>query len=187
MTSMFLAVVFLLANPLWAVVIKPPFTNKDVQIYLQNSTKTSTVAEITTMPMVVNGKYKCPYIGSVYGPMEKDFVCADAFVYHLVRVAANNKKSLDCYYDYDQLSGGHPVTALNQKECPDILVSYGGMNFFAAVYFDELDDYRLYYFGMDVPKQVFQGDLERFPKVQSQIQYRQKHMKKDKSKNEIVF
>jgi hypothetical protein len=40
---------------------------------------------------------------------------------------------------------------------------------------------------MDVPKQVFQGDLEKFPKVQSQIQYRQKYMKKDKSKNEIVF
>ena len=75
----------------------------------------------------------------------------------------------------------------NQKECPDILVSYGGMNFFAAVYFDELDDYRLYYFDMEVPKQVFQGDLEKFPKVQSQIQYRQKYMKKDKSKNEIVF
>ena len=61
------------------------------------------------------------------------------------------------------------------------------MNFFAAVYFDELDNYRLYYFDMDVPKQVFQGDLEKFPKVQSQIQYRQMHMKKDKSKNEIVF
>ena len=182
-----LTIVILLAISLWAIVIKPPFTNKDVQIYLQNSTKTSTVAEITTMPMVVDEKNKCPYIGSVYGPMEKDFFCADAFVYHLVRVAANNKKALDCYYDYNQLSGSHPVFVPNQKECPDILVSYGGMNFFAAVYFDELDDYRLYYFDMEVPKQVFQGDLEKFPKVQSQIQYRQKYMKKDKSKNEIVF
>ena len=182
-----LTIIFLLAIPLWAVVIKPPFSKKDVQIYLQTSAATSTTTPIRTIPMVVNGKYKCPYIGSVYGPMDENFTCADAFVYHLVRVAANNKRALDCYYDYNQLSGGHPVTALNQKECPDILVSYGGMNFFAAVYFDELDDYRLYYFDMDVPKQVFQGDLEKFPKVQSQIQYRQKHMKKDKSKNEIVF
>lgn len=88
-----LTIVFLLAVSIWAVVIKPPFSNKDVLFYLQNSTRTSTVAVLSTMPMVVDGKYKCPYIGSVYGPMEKDFACADAFVYHLVRVAANNKKN----------------------------------------------------------------------------------------------
>ena len=187
MTMKLLTIVFLLAASIWAVVIKPPFSNKDVLFYLENSTRTSTVAVLSTMPMVVDGKYKCPYIGSVYGPMEKDFACADAFVYHLVRVSANNKKTLDCYYDYDQLSGGHPVSAPNQKECPDILVSYAGMNFFAAVYFDELDDYRLYYYDMDIPKQVFQGDFEKFPKVQSQILYRQKRMQKDKSKKEIVF
>ena len=74
-----------------------------------------------------------------------------------------------------------------EKECPDILVSYSGMNFFAAVYFDELDDYRLYFYGMDVPKQFFVGDFDRFPLVQSQIRYRRKHMQKDKSRNEIVF
>ena len=177
----------LMVTTLWAVVIKPPFSNKDVQIHLHNSTKTSTVAEVSTMPMVVNGKYKCPYIGSVYGPMEEVFFCADAYVYHLVKIAANNRKSLDCFYDYNLLSGDNPVFVPNQKECPDILVSYSGMNFFAAVYFDELDDYRLYFYGMDVPKQFFVGDFDRFPLVQSQIRYRRKHMQKDKSRNEIVF
>ena len=54
-------------------------------------------------------------------------------------------------------------------------------------YFDELDDYRLYFYGMDVPKQFFVGDFDRFPLVQSQIRYRRKHMQKDKSRNEIVF
>lgn len=171
----------------WAVVVKPPFSKKDILVYLKSSTKTSTAVSIKTMPMVVDGKYKCPYIGSVYGPMEKDFVCADAYVYHLVRVATNNKKSLDCYYDYNQLSGGHTISVLQQKECPDILVSYAGFEFFASVYFDKIDDYRLYFYGMDVPKQVFQGDLNQFPKVQSQIRYRRIHMSKEKAKNEIVF
>ena len=46
---------------------------------------------------------------------------------------------------------------------------------------------QLYFSGMEVPKQVFQGDFEKFPKVQSQIRYRQKHMLKEKAKKEIVF
>jgi hypothetical protein len=40
---------------------------------------------------------------------------------------------------------------------------------------------------MEVPKQVFQGNLDGFPKVQSQIRYRRTHMSKEKAKNEIVF
>lgn len=179
--------ILLVAIVSWSVVIKPPFSKREIFVYLQSSTKTSTAMAISTMPMVVEGKYKCPYVGSVYGPMEKDFICADAYVYHLVRVAANNKKSLDCFYDYNQLSGGHVVSVSQQRECPDILVSYAGFEFFAAVYFDEIDDYRLYFYGMDVPKQVFQGDLDRFSKVQSQIYYRRTHMSKEKAKNEIVF
>ena len=182
-----LTIVFLLAASIWAVVIKPPFSNKDVLFYLKNSTRTSTVAVLSTMPMVVDGKYRCAYVGSVYGPMEKDFICVDAYVYHLVQVVANHKNSLDCYYDYEQFGGNFSLTFFYQKECPDILVSYSGFRFFAAVYFDEVDDYQLYFSGMEVPKQVFQGDFEKFPKVQSQIRYRQKHMLKEKAKKEIVF
>ncbi|WP_097020495.1 hypothetical protein [Fibrobacter sp. UWB16] len=183
----FFALVLFMEAMSWAVVVKPPFSKKDILVNILSPSNTSTSKVLSTMPIVIDGRYMCPYIGSVYGPMEKDFVCADAYVYHLVRVAANTKKSLDCYYDYNLLSGDHTLSVLQQKECPDILVSYAGYKFLAAVYFDEIDDYRLYFFDMDVPKQVFQGDLDNFPKVQSQIRYRRTHMGREKTKNEIIF
>ena len=187
MSRKIFSIVLLMATAIWAVVSKSPLSNKDLQFYLQHSYKTSTVVAVSPMPMVVDGKYRCAYVGSVYGPMEKDFICVDAYVYHLVQVVANHKNSLDCYYDYEQFGGNFSLTFFYQKECPDILVSYSGFRFFAAVYFDEVDDYQLYFSGMEVPKQIFQGDFERFPKVQSQIRYRQKHMLKEKAKKEIVF
>ena len=136
----FFALVLFMETISWAVVVKPPFSKKDILVNILSPSNTSTSKVLSTMPIVIDGRYMCPYIGSVYGPMEKDFICADAYVYHLVRVAANTKKSLDCYYDYNLLSGDHTVSVPQQRECPDILVSYAGYKFFAAVYFDEIDD-----------------------------------------------
>jgi hypothetical protein len=74
----------------------------------------------------------------------------------------------------------------NQHSCPDILAAYDGLQFFKGVYFDSVDNFKLYY-PDSLLTQTFIGDFDMFPKVQEQIRYRRINMRKDKKNKVITF
>lgn len=156
---------------------------KEVRIYMRSG-NWNTGDRYTTMPVIVDGKLTCPYVGSIFSEPYKDGTCPAVNVYHLVRIA-RTKKGLDCYYDYT-IGKDFMFSVYNQQNCPDILAAYDGLNFFRGVYFDSVDSFKLYY-TEELLKQTFEGDFDLFPKVQEQIRYRRINMRKDKKNQVITF
>lgn len=156
---------------------------KEVRIYMRSG-NWNTGDRYTTMPVIVDGKLTCPYVGSIFSEPYKDGTCPAVNVYHLVRIA-RAKKGLDCYYDYT-IGKDFMFSVYNQQNCPDILAAYDGLNFFRGVYFDSVDSFKLYY-PEELLTQTFEGDFDLFPKVQEQIRYRRINMRKDKKNQVITF
>lgn len=166
-----------------AVVFDSTVDRKDMRIYLRSG-NWNTGDRYSTMPVIVNGKVTCPYVGSIFTEPDKDGKCPTVTVYHLVRIAVS-KKGLDCYYDY---TVGHDFmfALYGQQSCADILAAYDGLNFFRGVYFDSVDNFKLYY-PDSLLVQTFEGDFDKYPRVKEQIQYRRINMRKDKKNQVITF
>lgn len=149
--------------------VKVPFTRKDVRIDIQDA-RTSTVSIMTTLPVLVNGKPSCTYLGSIAEPPNEDLSCDEVYIYHLVRIADERGK-LNCYYDHNR-DYSNVVTVIGVNSCPDIVASKSGFRFFDAVNFDEVDDYRMYYLEMEIPKQQIDVSLSTDRRVKKQVLYR---------------
>lgn len=151
---------------------------EDLHLYMRSGTW-NTGDHLSTVVTIKDGKKTCAYVGSIYSDPYKDGSCPEVNVYHLVRVA-RGKRGLDCYYDYTT-GMAHMFNLPNQQNCPDILASYNGMQFFKEVFFDEVDRHEIYYFDERTKsmlmRQSFEGDFDLYPKVQKQIEYRKKYMK----------
>ena len=176
----FLILVFSIAAI--AVVTDKTVDRRFLQIYLRSG-NWNTGDRYTTTPVIVNGKVTCPYVGSIFAEPYDEFNCPVVNIYHLVLVRSA-ENGLTCYYDYT-VGGSYMIILSNQKNCPDILAAYDGMKFFKGVYFDSVDDYRLYYRDT-LLTQTFEGDFTKYPKVQEQIRYRRIHMSKDIKKREVI-
>lgn len=166
-----------------AVVFNSTVNKKDVHIYMRSG-NWNTGDRYSTMPVIVNGKVTCPYVGSIFTDPYDDGKCPDVNIYHLVRVA-QTKKGLDCYYDYT-VGMDYMISIYNQKSCPDVLAAYDGLDFFRGVYFDAIDNYKLYY-PEKLLAQSFDGDFDAYPRVKEQIRYRRINMRKDKKNQHITF
>lgn len=158
-------------------------SRKSVRIYLKSG-NWNTGDHYTTVPVIVDGKITCPYVGSIFADTTEYGTCPSVNVYHLVRVA-QSRNWLDCYYDYT-VGKDFMFAIYAQAECPDILAAYDGLEFFRKVYFDNVDRHTIYYRD-SILAQSFEGDLDQFPRVKDQIKYRRIHMRKDKSRQIIRF
>lgn len=166
-----------------AVVADNTISRKDVSIYMRSG-NWNTGDRYSTVPVLVGGKVTCPYVGSIFADPYGDGECPAVNVYHLVRVA-ETKKGLDCYYDYT-VGGDYMFAAYRQEECPDILAAFDGLQFFRGVYFDSLDDYRLYYRD-SLLTQTFDGEFESYPVVKRQIRYRRINMRNGRRARSVSF
>ena len=167
-----------------AYVADNTMSSKELRIYMRSG-NWNTGDRYTTVPVIVNGKVTCPYVGSIFADPLEDGRCPAVNVYHLVHVT-REKKGLSCFYDYT-VGGGYMFVFYKQQHCPDILASFDGMQLFREVYFDDVDDYRLYYQDT-LLVQSFEGDFDDYPRVKEQIRYRRIHMRKDKRNiKPIVF
>ena len=102
----------------------------------------------------------------------------------MVRIA-ENKGKLDCYYDYNR-DYSPVITVIGVNGCPDIVASYSGFRFFDAVNFDQIDDYRFYYIGIEIPKQQIDWSLSNDYRVRDQIKYRNNNFPSAKSKRKTI-
>lgn len=161
---------------------------EDLQVYMRSGTW-NTGDHLSTIVTIKDGKRTCAYVGSIYSDPLKEGGCPDVNVYHLVRVA-KGRKGLDCYYDYT-IGMDFMFNLPNQQNCPDILASYNGFQFFKEVFFDEVDRHDIYYFDENtrdkIMHQSFEGDLDLYPKVMEQIKYRRKYMRKPAKERVIRF
>ena len=57
-------IVLFIAITAFAEHVKVPFDRRDVRIDIQD-VRTSTVSVMTTLPVIVNGKAACTYLGSI--------------------------------------------------------------------------------------------------------------------------
>lgn len=167
----------------FAAHVKVPFSRRDVRIDIQD-VRTSTVSVMTTLPVIVNGKAACTYLGSIADAPDDDLKCPETYIYHLVRIA-ENKGKLDCYYDYNR-DFSPVITVIGVNGCPDIVASYSGFRFFDAVNFDQIDDYRFYYVGIEIPKQQIDCSLSNDYRVRDQIKYRNNNFPSAKSKRKTI-
>lgn len=171
---------FILATAIFGVaeVTDNTLRREDLTLYMRSGTW-NTGNHMSTLVTIKNGKKTCAYVGSIYSEPYKDGTCPDVNVYHLVRVA-RDKRGLSCYYDFTT-GMDYMFTVNYQQNCPDILASYNGMQFFKEVFFDEVDRHEIYYFDEStkamIMRQSFEGDFDLYPKVQKQIEYRKKYMK----------
>ncbi len=166
-----------------SAVFNSTISRKAVRIYMRSG-QWNTGDRYSTMPVIVNGRVTCPYVGSIFADPYEDGKCPDVNVYHLVRVVSSSG-GLDCYYDYT-VGMSYMFTVSGQSQCPDVLAAYDGLNFFRGVYFDSVDDFKFYY-PDSLLVQKFEGDFDRYPKVLEQIRYRKLHMRKDKKRQVIKF
>ena len=161
---------------------------EDLQVYMRSGTW-NTGDHLSTIVTIKDGKRTCAYVGSIYSDPLKEGGCPDVNVYHLVRVV-KGRKGLDCYYDYT-IGMDFMFNLPNQQNCPDILASYNGFQFFKEVFFDEVDRHDIYYFDDNtrdkIMHQSFEGDLDLYPKVLEQIKYRRKYMRKPAKERVIRF
>ena len=178
-----LTIMLVFAVSAMAVVFDNVIDRNEVRIYMRSG-NWNTGDRYNTMPVVVNGKVTCPYVGSIFADPFKDGKCPAVNVYHLVRVA-RGKKALDCYYDYT-LGNDFMFSVYNQHSCPDILAAYDGLQFFKGVYFDSVDNFKLYY-PDSLLTQTFIGDFDMYPRVQEQMRYRRINMRKDKKNRVVTF
>lgn len=176
-------IVLLLAITAVAEHVDVPFSRRDIRIDLQD-TRTSTVSIMSTLPVIVNGKAACTYLGSISEAPDEELNCPETYIYHLVRIA-ENKGKLDCYYDYNR-DWSPVVTVTRVDRCPDILASHSGFRFFDAVNFDDTDDHRFYYIGMEIPKQQIDWSLSDDYRVRDQIKYRRVNFPSAKSKRKTI-
>lgn len=175
--------VLLMAFTAFAEHVSVPFSKRDISIDIQD-VRTSTVSVMTTLPVIVNGKAACTYLGSIAEAPDEDLECPETYIYHLVRIAENNGK-LDCYYDYNR-DYSPVVTVVGVNGCPDILASHSGFRFFDAVNFDKVDDHRFYYIGMDIPKQQIDWSLSDDYRVKDQVKYRRINFPSAKAKRKTI-
>lgn len=161
-----------------AELVPVPFSNKNIQVYM--ASEPSTVSQLSTIPVLINGKPTCAYMGSYQTNPDRDGECPDMNLYHLAKVASDDR-SLTCFYDITQLTKRYVITVANQQECPDAIFAEAGFSFRIAVYYDRVDQQSFYYFhDEDLPKQSFdisEQDLYRFHRLKQQIDYRQKFYK----------
>lgn len=176
-------IVLLLAITAVAEHVDVPFSRRDVRIDLQD-TRTSTVSIMNTLPVIVNGKAACTYLGSISEAPDEELNCPETYIYHLVRIA-ENKGKLDCYYDYNR-DWSPVVTVIGVNGCPDIVASHSGFRFFDAVNFDKTDDYRFYYIGMEIPKQQIDWSLSNDYRVRDQVKYRRINFPSAKEKRKTI-
>ena len=176
-------IVLFIAITAFAEHVKVPFDRRDVRIDIQD-VRTSTVSVMTTLPVIVNGKAACTYLGSIAESPNDNLECPETYIYHLVRIA-DNKGKLDCYYDYNR-DYSPAVTVIGVNGCPDILASHSGFRFFDAVNFDNVDDHRFYYVGIEIPKQQIDGSLSDDKRVKGQILYRRLNFPSAKSKRMTI-
>ena len=83
--------VLLMAFAAFAEHVSVPFSKRDVRIDIQD-VRTSTVSIMTTLPVIVNGKAACTYLGSIAEAPDEDLECPETYIYHLVRIAENKGK-----------------------------------------------------------------------------------------------
>ena len=176
-------IVLLLAIVAIAEHVNLQFSRKDVRIDIQDI-RTSTVAVMNTLPVIVNQKASCAYLGTIAEAPEPDLTCPDTYIFHLVRIAANKSK-LDCYYDYNR-DYSPVVTVIGVESCPDILASHSGFRFFDAVNFDQVDDYKFYFVGMDIPVQQIDWSLSDDYRVRDQVKYRRLNFPSAKAKRKTI-
>lgn len=183
MIKAILAMAVALAASAFAEHVPVPFDGKKVKGDIQD-TRLSTVALMETLPVLVDGRPTCAYLGSIATPPDSDLTCPQVAIYHLVRISGNRGK-LSCYYDYNR-DYSYVLSISRVDGCPDILASYSGFRFFDAVNFDAVDDHRLYYVGTEIPRQSIDWSLSDDYRVRDQVLYRRLNFPSAKAKRHSI-
>lgn len=145
----------------------------------------STVLALSTIPVLHEGKWICPYAGRIVYPYKKDDGCPNIFIYHLVEVQPifdenkNRWKGFICGYDQNISYGMTQVVVENvRQDCPDILVSTGGYKFVDSLFYDFDEEMDVYFDDGKITKQeleVNEDVWEQFPTYRKQLQYRKEY------------
>lgn len=159
-----------------AEIVKPPFSPRQIQSYMSGTVNSAIL--LKSWPVMTKEGPTCDYLGS-YHIKPTDRECPDRLFYHLAKIAsAEDNPGLFCYYDRDMTAGTFLLSTTDpQSECPDVIIAESRAKFLAAVYFDDNDPEYMYYLGTKPVKleiDVTDNDIEKYPRLKQQIQYRQK-------------
>lgn len=189
--------IFIVILALASAIFARNFTNPGKFAVAAPMSGNSTVLALSTIPVLHDGEWICPYAGRIVYPYKKDESCPNIFIYHLVEVKPifderkNRWKGFICGYDQNISYGMTQLVIENvRQDCPDILVSTGGYKFVDSLFYDFDDEMDVYFDNGDITKQeleINEDVLEQFPVYRKQLQYRKEYNRRHKRLEKKYF